>query len=216
MKTDLFTEKKIIYLITDGTTTAENFSEKLPQTLNLIKAAVSNKISLIQIREKKLSAKLLFELALQASEITKKSETKLLINDRVDIALGANADGVHLTANSLSPRVIRENFPKNFLIGVSSHSLETAEIAKKEGADFAVLSPIFASPNKGKPLGLNNLSEVCKKLKPFPIIALGGIDEMNFREVLQFAAGFAAIRFLNNTENLQKLKNEGLFDDSRN
>ena len=195
--------KPLIYLITDGEMTAENFSKKSIQTLNLIKKAVEAEISLIQIREKKLSAKLLFELALQATQITKNSITKLLINDRADIALAANADGVHLTANSLSAEIIRANFPRDFIIGVSTHSLEKANEAKNQGANFAVFSSIFYSPNKGKPVGLDTLREVCAKLKPFPIIALGGIDAANYREVLQIADGFAAIRFLNDADNLR-------------
>lgn len=202
MKTDFFSEKPLIYLITDGAATAETF----PQTLKLIEKAVEAKISLIQIREKQLSAKLLFELSSEAAQITKNSHTKLLINDRADIALAANADGVHLTANSLSAEIIRANFPPDFIIGVSTHSLEKAQEAKQNGADFAVFSPIFHSPNKGKPVGLDALREVCEKLKPFPIIALGGIDAANYREVLHIADGFAAIRFLKDEKNFKKLK----------
>lgn len=208
-------QKPLIYLITDGKMTVENFAEKLPETLKLIENAVLNEIPLIQLREKQLSAKLLFNLALQVVRITKNSAAKLLINDRADIALAAGADGVHLTSGSLSAQIIRENFPPDFIIGVSTHSIEKAEIAKREGADFAVLGPVFYSPNKGKPLGLNTLRQACEKLKPFPVIALGGIDETNFRDVLQVADGFAAIRFLNSAENLQKLKNESLFNDCR-
>lgn len=196
--------KPLIYLITDGEITAENYSAKSLETLNLIKKAVEAEISLIQIREKQLSAKLVFELALQAAKITKHSTTKLLINDRADIALAANADGVHLTANSLPTEIIRANFPKDFIIGVSTHSLEKAEIAKNQGANFATFSPIFHSPNKGKPVGLNALREVCEKLKPFPIIALGGINGVNCREVLQIADGFAAIRFLKDENYFKK------------
>lgn len=186
----------IIYLITDGEITAENYAKKSLETLDLIKRAVDANISLIQIREKQISAKLVFSLASKAAEITKNSSTKLLINDRADIALAANADGVHLTANSLSAEMIRANFPKDFIIGVSTHSLEKAREAKNQGANFATFSPIFHSPNKGEPVGLDALREVCENVKPFPIIALGGIDETNYREVLQIADGFAAIRFL--------------------
>lgn len=205
--------KPLIYLITDGNLTVENFVENSSGTLHIIKEAIFNKIPLIQIREKQLPAGLLFKLALQVVQLAGNSGTKILINDRADIALASGADGVHLTANSLSASIIRRNFPQNFLIGVSAHSLEEAENARNEGADFAVLSPVFPSPNKGKPLGLNVLRQVCEKLKPFPTLGLGGIDETNYREVLQITGGFAAIRFLNQAENLQKLKNEGLFDD---
>lgn len=201
--------KPVIYLITEGNLTAENFAEHKQRVLELIEIAVKNKISLIQIREKQISSKLVFELAFHAVKITKNSETKLLVNDRADIALAAKADGVHLTEDSVSADIIRKNFPEKFIIGVSTHSLESAESAKKKGADFITFSPIFSSPEKGEPQGLGKLSDICKKLKPFPVLALGGISETNYRSVLQSGAnGFAAIRFLNQAENLQKLKGE--------
>ncbi|MBX7169499.1 MAG: thiamine phosphate synthase [Pyrinomonadaceae bacterium] len=207
--------KPIIYLISDGTITVQNFSQKSVKFLQIVEFAVEFKIPLIQFREKSLPAKFVFELTAQAVQLTKNSKTKILINDRADIALAAKANGVHLTSNSVSAKIIRQNFPKDFIIGVSAHSLENALKAKNDGADFATFSPIFASPNKGTPVGLESLKTVCEKIKPFPIIALGGIDETNYDEVLQIADGFAAIRFLNNAENLRKLKDENLFINCR-
>lgn len=196
----------LIYLITNGELNVQNFSRRKSQTLELIEVAVQNNISLIQIREKELSARLVFELAREASEITRDSGTKLLLNDRADIALAANADGVHLTSRSLSCHTIRRNFPIDFLIGVSTHTIKEAEEAKKQEANFVTFSPIFPTPNKSEPQGVDNLRKVCDKLKPFPVIALGGIDAGNYPEVLKAgASGFAAIRFLNDTENIRKL-----------
>lgn len=197
----------MIYLITKGESSNRNFCEQQAEILQIIKTAVELKVSLIQIREKKLSTKLLFELAKNASQITKNSTTRLLINDRADVALAADADGVHLTSQSIPAETIRANFPENFMIGVSVHSLERAFAAKTQGADFATFSPIFHSPNKGDPVGLETLREVCEKLNGFPVIALGGIDETNYREVLNIADGFAAIRFLNDADKLRKLLN---------
>ena len=197
--------KPLIYLITDGATTADNFIEKKSQILKLIKTAVQTKISLIQIREKKLSARLVFELVSEAAKLTQNTATKLLVNDRADIALAANADGVHLTSRSFSTDIIRQYFPKDFVIGVSAHTIEAAENAKIQGADFATFSPIFFSPAKGEPQGIEKLREVCALVKPFPVVALGGIDETNFTQVLKAgASGFAAIRFLNNGKNLRE------------
>ncbi|HXH69628.1 MAG TPA: thiamine phosphate synthase [Pyrinomonadaceae bacterium] len=196
----------LIYLITDGEMTAQNFSRRKSQTLELIKVAVQSNISLIQIREREISARLVFEFASEAAKITRNTKTKLLVNDRADIALAANADGVHLTSRSLSAATIRRAFPENFIIGVSVHTVEEAENAKKQAADFVIFSPIFSTPDKGEPQGIENLREVCEKLKPFPVIALGGIDADNFSEVLDAgASGFAAIRFLNDAENIRKL-----------
>ena len=189
--------------------TAQNFSQKKSQTLELIEIAARNNISLIQIREKKLSARLVFEIARAAVKITQNTGTKLLVNDRADIALAANADGVHLTARSLSAGAIRRAFPKDFIIGVSTHTIEEAGNAKNQTADFVTFSPIFSMPNKDKFQGIENLREVCEKLKPFPVIALGGIDETNYKSVLENgASGFAAIRFLNDAENIRKFSTD--------
>lgn len=197
----------VIYLITKGEATSRNFPEKSAEILRIVKAAVEAKISFIQIREKNLPARLVFELTEKAALITRHSQTKILVNDRADIALLARADGVHLTSLSLSAEAIRQNFPKDFIVGVSAHSIEAAESAKRQGANFATFSPIFATPNKGAPKGLDALREVCEKLKPFPVVALGGIDETNYRETLKIADGFAAIRFLNNPDNLKLVRN---------
>ena len=200
-----------IYLITEDSATDENFAASKSRILAIIRRAVQFNISMIQIREKKLCGKLLFELAREAAEITAHSKTKLLINDRADIALAANADGVHLTANSISAEIIRREFPAKFIIGVSAHTFDELQEAKNQHADFAVYSPIFALPHKGKPKGLNDLRKVCGKLAPFPILALGGIDENNYLSVADAGAkGFAAIRFLNDEGNLEKLSQNRL------
>ncbi|HEX9930138.1 MAG TPA: thiamine phosphate synthase [Pyrinomonadaceae bacterium] len=198
-----FSSKPLLYLITPGATSDNNFSETSRRILDLIKSAVEAEIPLVQIREKHLSARRIFELAGKASQITRNTRTKLLINDRADIALAADADGVHLTADSLSAKIIRQNFPKNFIIGVSAHTLEDVLRVKSEGADFATFSPIFSTPNKGEPQGLEKLREVCAAAKPFPIVALGGVDETNFESALKVGAqGAAAIRLFNDVERL--------------
>lgn len=202
-------DKPLVYLITDGSLTTQNFSEKSRETLDLIDIAVKNEIPLIQIREKKLTAGLVYELTTKIVRIAENSATEILVNDRADIALAANADGVHLTSNSLSAETIRECFPPDFIVGVSAHSLGEIETAKQQTADFTTFSPIFHSPDKGEPKGLDELQKVCETAKDFPIIALGGIDETNYKSVLDAgAAGFAAIRFLNSAENLRNLKKE--------
>lgn len=193
-------------MITEGRATPENFFETKAEILRIVKAAVEAKISLIQIREKRLTAHLVFELASEAARITGKSETKLLINDRADIALAARADGVHLTARSLSADIIKKNFPDDFIVGVSAHTLEEAEKARAQAADFVTFSPIFSTPAKekyGAPLGLEKLRAVCERLKPFPVVALGGVNADNYKSVLDAGArGFAAIRFLNDAKQL--------------
>jgi len=196
----------LIYLITDGRATVENFVEKKQRILKLIETAVQRKIPLIQIREKQLSARLVYDLVSEAVKLTSRTPTKLLVNDRADIALAANADGVHLTSRSISAAIIRRNFPPGFIIGASAHTIEEAAIAQQQAADFVTFSPIFSSPGKDEPQGIERLHEVCGRLKPFPVLALGGVDETNYAETLAAgASGFAAIRFLNDEKNLRNL-----------
>jgi len=199
----------LIYLITKGEMTAENFAEKSAETLEIIEQAVAAGVSLIQLREKALTARALFDLAAKASNITGNSSTKLLVNERADIALAAKLDGVHLPANSLSAEIVRQNFPSTFIIGVSAHSTAEVERAKRAGADFATFSPVFATASKaryGAPQGVAKLREVAQTVEKFPVIALGGIDENNFAEALEAGAGgVAAIRFLNDVEKLPEI-----------
>lgn len=207
----------LVYLISDNALTDTNFVEHSKIFLKLVSSAVNAKIALIQIREKQLSAKNLFSLTDRAAQITKNTETVLLVNDRADIALGAGADGAHLTTNSLSAKIIRRNFPQDFIIGVSAHTLSEVKSAAQNKANFATFSPIFSTPSK-EPYnlpaqGLEKLKEVCAAVRNFPVIALGGINQTNFWAVLNHgAAGFAAIRFLNNPENLatiaEKIQND--------
>lgn len=198
--------KPLIYLITDGTLNNENYPERSKKLLDLIEVAINCGVSMIQLREKQLPAGLLFKLASKTVELRKKSNTKILLNDRADIALAAKADGVHLTANSISAKIIRQYFPKDFLIGVSTHLRKEVIDAKNDGADFCVFSPIFHTPDKGEPKDLADLSKVVETANEFPVLALGGINERNFAETLKTgASGIAAIRLLNNSETLPQI-----------
>lgn len=166
-----------------------------------MEAWVAAEISLVQIREKSLSARVLYELATRAVAITRGSATRLLVNDRFDVARAAGADGVHLTTRSLPAKVVRSICGDDFLIGVSTHSLETALNARAEGADFVVFGPVFETPSKriyGEPQGLDTLREVTSALAGFPVIAIGGINRENADECFRAgASGIAAIRLFN-------------------
>ena len=141
---------------------------------------------------------MLFALAERAAESTRGSETRLLVNDRFDVARAAGADGVHLTSHSLPVEVVRPLCGEDFVIGVSTHSLEEARTAAERGADFVVFGPVFETESKrifGEPQGLDKLREVTSALSGFPIVAIGGIDRSNMAECYRAgAAGIAAIR----------------------
>jgi thiamine-phosphate diphosphorylase len=199
-------DRPIIYLITKGESTASNFSDKRREIIDIIKLAVEEKVSFIQLREKNLPARLLFELTNEAVRITRTSATRVFVNDRADIAFAAKADGVHLAADSLPVDVIRSNFSTDLIIGVSTHSVDAAINASAHGADFVVFGPVFVTPNKGQPFGTDVLAEVCETVRPFPVLALGGIQESNVSSIFEAgASGFAAIRTLNDPDSMRSI-----------
>ena len=202
----------IIYPITSGNTSPQTTPDdpQFYEILRLVRAAVDADVPLFQIREKSLHARVLFELVARAAEITRGSKTRLLVNDRSDIARAAGADGVHLTTQSLPADVVRNIFRAEFLIGVSTHSLDEARAARAGGADFIVFGPVFETESKrayGKPQGLDKLAEVTRALGEFPVVAIGGITLDNVDECFEAGArGIAAIRLLNDTKNLIRWK----------
>ncbi|MDX6385880.1 MAG: thiamine-phosphate pyrophosphorylase [Blastocatellia bacterium] len=191
--------KPILYLITRGAT-SETTTPQSPEFLAILQqasAAVSAGVQLIQIREKQLTARNYFELTRAVVAIARGSETRVLINEYAGIALAAEADGVHLTTSSIPADVIRKLCSAKFLIGVSTHSLAEVRNAKSQGADFAVLGPIFPTPSKaqyGRPLGPSLLAQAAQDVAPFQLLALGGISIENAKECLNAgAAGIAGI-----------------------
>ena len=206
----LLLPKPILYLITRGATAeaTTSASKEFQDILGQVSAAVAAGVPLIQLREKKLTARVLFDLTARAAEITRGTSTRLLVNDRADIASGAGADGVHLTTRSLEPKILRRTFGDGFLIGASTHSLAEATNARDGGADFIVFGPIFPTPSKdgyGPPLGLHCLADVASELAPFPVLALGGISIDNAREcLLAGASGIAGISLFRAPENLSR------------
>jgi len=191
------TERPVRYLISAGNGTPETFPVFKEYFLQTIRLAVEARISLLQIREKLVTINQLFELATAAVEITRNSNTKLLINGRADVAAAAGADGVHLPADGVPVGVIRKSLPTPFVIGCSVHTLERAVAAKAEGADFILFGPVFDSGEKNG-VGLAKFSEVAAAVGETPVLAVGGIDVSNVNEVIEAGAvGFASIRYLN-------------------
>lgn len=192
----LSSHRPILYAITSGATKSNTTSadDDFIRILHLAEAAVAAQISLFQIREKMLSARGLFELVTRAVKITRGSSMRVLVNDRFDIALAAGADGVHLTSTSLPVRVVRSICGPEFLIGASTHSLETACDARDSGADFIVFGPVFETESKrgyGPPQGLSKLQQVASELQGFPVVAIGGISLDNAESC--FVAGASGI-----------------------
>jgi len=204
----------ITCLITDGATSpaTDEASPEFARLVALVGAAAGAGVGLVQLREKLLRPRVLCALAARAAEAVRGTGTRLLINDRADIARASGADGVQLTARSLDAATVRRVFGDDFLIGVSTHAIEEAREAKECGADFALFGPVFDTPSKrayGPPAGLARLAEVARTLSPFPVLAVGGITRDNFAEALAAGArGVAAIRLFDDAAQLREAVGE--------
>ncbi|NOY14240.1 MAG: thiamine phosphate synthase [Deltaproteobacteria bacterium] len=183
-----------LYLITDR--------QQLPggrQLPKVVEELLQAGVRMLQLREKDLSAAELYPLAQEMRELTRRYDCLLFINDRIDLALAVEADGVHLGGHSLPIPAARKLLGPNRLIGVSTHSLQEILLAAQQGADFATFGPVFFTPSKaayGAPLGLNRLTQACA-VSPIPIYALGGIKPENTGSVKRTGAdGIALISAL--------------------
>lgn len=168
--------------------------------IELVREAAAAGIDLIQVREKDLATRPLVDLVESAVAAARGTPTRIVVNDRLDVALALGAAGIHLGRQSIPAKAAREVVERlawpDFLIGVSCHSLEEAREAESSGASYILLGPIFATPSKveyGPPLGLEKLREVTARVRT-PVLALGGITVERVRSCLEAgASGIAGI-----------------------
>ena len=149
----------------------------------------------VQLRERDLPTRELLLLAQGIRLITSPRAVPLIINDRVDLMLALNLDGVHLRANSLPVSVARRLVGPDRLIGISTHSLAEVHAAERDGADYVVFGPIFDTPSKrqfGSPVGLEQLAEV-RRLSAIPVFAIGGVTRVSVPDVLRAGAHGVAV-----------------------
>ncbi len=167
---------------------------KLVKNKSLIKTAekcFAGGVKAFQLREKDLSASALLNLAQKIGESAKNHHSKLIINDRLDVALLADASGVHSPENGKDFR----RFRKNLIIGKSTHSIESALKAEKKGFDYIIFGPVFRTKSKikfGKPRGIKELKEVCEKVN-IPVFAVGGINPLRAKKCIEAGASGVAV-----------------------
>ena len=178
-----------LLLVTDRTQAG---GRSLP---SLIQQAVSAGLPAVQLRERDLSTGELLSLAQEIQSITT-SHVPLIVNDRVDLMMALNLNGVHLRANSLPVSAVRRLIGPDRLIGMSTHSVDDVRQANHDGADYIIFGPIFDTPSKrsfGSPLGLDAIADACRE-STIPIFAIGGITSERVREVRRAGAhGIAVI-----------------------
>lgn len=219
----------ILCYVTDRRSLPFPTSERENALLERIELAAAAGVDWIQIREKDLSGKACSALVSQAVERvrsasesrggetpgSRRGPARILVNNRLDIAIAARASGAHFGENSLPPRAIGQirrllaaqaaSAARNFSLGFSCHSLESARAAASSGASYVFFGPVFQTPSKaafGRPQGLDRLAEVCAAIC-IPVIAIGGIHLQNAAACVQAgAAGIAAIRLFQDAPHL--------------
>jgi thiamine-phosphate pyrophosphorylase len=164
----------------------------ITDSLDIAARSARDGVEMIQIRAKELSARALSDLVRDVLACA--GQSKILVNTRTDVALALGAHGVHLPAGSMPPETIRRIAPPGFLIGVSSHTIGELRAAEREGADFAVYGPVFASVTKSvAPISLAAFREAASSVH-LPVYALGGVTAENAGACIEAgAAGIAGI-----------------------
>ena len=161
----------------------------------LLQRALTAGISMVQLRERDLSARELMTLAHEVQAVMASRRSQLLINDRIDVALALEGVGVHLRSNSLPVSVARQMLGIQRLLGISVHSVEEAVQGESLGADYIVLGPIYETPSKqlfGPPLGIHTIEKACRLVR-IPIIGIGGVTAARAREMRRAGAFGAAV-----------------------
>ncbi|MDL2270194.1 thiamine phosphate synthase [Methanobrevibacter sp. OttesenSCG-928-I08] len=195
-----------LYLVTN------NKDEK--EFLNIIEESIKGGVSLVQIREKSSSTKDFYELSLKVKAITSKYNVPLIINDRLDVALAINAEGVHVGQDDMPCSKVRQIIGPDKIIGVSASTIEEAQKAEKDGADYIGSGALFNTSSKddAPKITKNDLKNITKSIS-IPVVAIGGITLDNIKEFKDTGIkGISVVSAIMNSDNPKlsaiELKNE--------
>ena len=161
-----------------------------------VEAAIEGGVTMVQLREKDISSRTFYDMALAVQAVTKSHHIPLVINDRLDIALAVDAEGLHIGQSDLPLRAARRLAGDRLFIGVSAGTVAEALIAQEEGADYLGVGAVFPTGSKadaGSPIGLDQLGNI-RSAVHIPVIGIGGIDPRNVEAVMKTGiAGIAVI-----------------------
>ncbi len=195
-----------LYLVTDPSA-----GEK---TEAIVKAAVAGGVTMVQLREKTAGSLSFYERALRLKCVTREAGVPLIINDRTDIMLAADADGLHVGQSDLPAAVARRLIGPDKILGVSAHNVEEAVRAEKDGADYLGVGAVFPTATKkdAESVSYETLKEICETVS-IPVVAIGGIGEHNIGKLAGSGIrGIAVVSAIMNAGNPEKqsyiLKNE--------
>lgn len=178
-----------LYLVTD------RILAKGRDLVQIVKQAVEGGVSTVQLREKEISSKMFFELAVEIKQLLKPYSVPLIINDRLDIALAVEAEGLHIGQNDLPYAQARKILGPNKIIGLSVETVQQAYLANEIDVDYIGLSPVFSTDTKADistPLGLEGVADISKITK-HKTVAIGGVHSGNAANILKAGANGIAV-----------------------
>ncbi|MDR1097877.1 MAG: thiamine phosphate synthase [Tannerella sp.] len=173
-----------LYLVTDRSLSLEKPLERV------VEEAVQGGVSIVQLREKNCSSREFYELAVRLKKCLKPYRVPLIINDRLDIALACDAEGLHIGQSDIPYDIARKLLGKDKIIGLSVESIQDAHDANETDVDYIGISPVFGTPTKtdtASPLGLDGVRAI-SKISRHPNVAIGGINHTNAAEIIKSGA----------------------------
>ncbi len=170
-----------LYLVTDRGLAGER------ELIDIVTAAISGGVTIVQLREKELPTGKFIQEAKNLKKYLTERNVPLIINDRVDVAMAAEADGVHVGQDDMPCTIARRMLGPDMIIGVSVSTVEEALEAEKNGADYLGISPIWATPTKtdtSPPIGLEGVRKI-REVAKIPMVGIGGINVNNAASVIE-------------------------------